>query len=208
MTTLPPQGIVLEDTTVPARAPWSARLNPGDHLRLVDRDGGQAVDFLCFNAEDPSERYHAANTIKLQGNIFIGEGTVLRSSRARPMMTVVADTCGRHDTIWGCCGFELDDVRYGRRNPAACLSNFESELAKHGLGAEHVVANVNWFMNVPVDEDGTADIAAPRSVPGDYVELRAEMPILAVLSNCPEELNAATGENGPTPIRAVVYRLP
>ncbi|MEL6283117.1 MAG: DUF1989 domain-containing protein [Pseudomonadota bacterium] len=206
MNTAPADAAILEDTIVPARAPWSARVAKGEYLRLIDLEGGQAIDFLCFNADDPAERYHAANTIKIPGNIFIGEGSVLRSSRARPMMTVVADTCGGHDTIFGCCGFELDDVRYGKRNPASCQTNFETELAKHGIGPEHIVANVNWFMNVPVEPDGRTQITEPRSKPGDYVDLRADMDVLAVLSNCPEELNQATGANGPTPIRAIVFR--
>jgi len=202
-----PQGRVIEDTIVPARASWSARIARGDMLRLIDLDGQQAIDFLCFNAENPAERYHAANTVKVPGNIYVGKGTVLRSSLARPMMTVVADTCGRHDTIFGCCSFEIDEVRYGRTNPESCQRNFERELAQHGVGPEHVVPNVNFFMHVPVRPDGGAEIAEALSKPGDYVDLRAEMDVLAVLSNCPEALNPATGAHGPTPIRAIVWSL-
>lgn len=190
---------------MPARAGWSARIARGDMLRLIDLEGQQAIDFLCFNAENPSERYHAANTIKVPNNIYVGEGTVLRSSLARPMMTVVADTCGRHDTIFGCCSFEIDEVRYGKTNPESCQRNFERELAKHGVGPEHIVPNVNFFMYVPVGPDGAAGIVDALSKPGDYVDLRAEMDVLAVLSNCPEALNPATGDQGPTPIRATVW---
>ncbi|MCK5276094.1 MAG: DUF1989 domain-containing protein [Alphaproteobacteria bacterium] len=200
-----PHGRVIEDTVVPARAPWSARIARGNILRLIDLEGQQAVDFLCFNAYDPSERYHAANTIKVPCNIYVGEGTVLRSSLARPMMTVVADTCGRHDTIFGCCSFEIDEVRYGKSNPECCQRNFERELAKHGVGPEHIVPNVNFFMYVPIGPDGKARIVDALSKPGDYVDLRAEMDVLAVLSNCPEALNPATGDRGPTPIRAIVW---
>jgi len=131
---------------------------------------------------------------------------VLRSNLARPMMTVIADSCGGHDTIFGCCSFEIDRVRYGRTNGESCQRNFEREMARHGIGPEHVVANVNFFMSVPVGPDGAAGITDSQSQPGDYVDLRAEMPVLAVLSNCPEELNPATGLNGPTPIRAMVWR--
>ena len=200
-----PHGRVIEDTVVPARASWSARVARGNILRLIDLEGQQAVDFLCFNADDPSERYHAANTIKGPCNIYVGEGTVLRSSLARPMMTVVADTCGRHDTIFGCCSFEIDEVRYGKTNPECCQRNFERELAKHGVGPEHIVPNVNFFMYVPIGPDGEARIEDALSKPGDYVDLRAEMDVLAVLSNCPEALNPATGDRGPTPIRAIVW---
>jgi urea carboxylase-associated protein 1 len=201
-----PQAAIRLDHTVPPRAGWSGRVEAGETLRLIDLEGAQAVDFLCYNADDPAERYHAPNTIKVAGNIYIGPGSVLRSSRARPMMTVTADTVGRHDTIFGCCGFELDLVRYGRHCAECCQLNFERELARHGLGPEHIVPNVNFFMHVPVGADGAAAIGESRSRPGDYVDLLAEMPVLAVLSNCPEELNPATGANGPTPIRVVIWR--
>jgi len=200
-----PSGRIIEDTIVPARAPWSAKIARGNMLRLIDLEGQQAVDFLCFNADDPLERYNAANTIKVPRNIFIGEGSVLRSTLARPMMTVTADTCGRHDTLFGCCSFEIDEVRYGKTNPECCQRNFERELARHGIGAEHIVPNVNFFMYVPVGPDGEAQIVDALSKPGDYVDLRAEMDVLAVLSNCPEELNPASGANGPTPVRAIVW---
>ena len=197
---------VIEDTVVGAGLPWSGRIARGEHLVLVDLEGQQAIDFLCFNADDPEERYHAPNTIKLQGNIYLGRGSVLWSVRARKMMTVVEDTCGGHDTIFGCCSFELDDVRYGARNPRACQQNFESELARHGLGPAAVVPNINFFMRVPVGADGSAAIDDGWSRPGDHVDLRAEMDVLVVISNCPEALNPATGDAGPTPIRAVHYR--
>jgi urea carboxylase-associated protein 1 len=200
-----PQGRILEDTVVPARAPWSARIARGNMLRLIDLEGQQAIDFLCFSAVDPAERYDAANTIKTQGNIFVGEGTILRSSLARPMMTVVMDTCGRHDTIFGCCSFEVDRIRYGKTNAECCRRNFEREMARREIGSEHIVANVNFFMYVPVGGDGGAGIVRPLSQPGDYVDLRAEMDLIAVLSNCPEELNPATGTQGPTPVRAIVW---
>ena len=197
---------VMEDTVVGAGLPWSGRVARGEHLVLVDLEGQQAIDFLCFNADDPEERYHAPNTIKLQGNIYLERGSVLWSVRARKMMTVVEDTCGGHDTIFGCCSFELDDVRYGARNPGACQQNFESELARHGLGATAVVPNINFFMRVPVSADGSARIEDGWSKPGDHVNLRAEMDVLVVISNCPEALNPATGAAGPTPIRAIRYR--
>jgi urea carboxylase-associated protein 1 len=204
-TALLPAGRIIEDSVVPARRPWSARLAAGERLRIIDLEGQQAVDFLCFNAADPAERYHAANTVKVPCNIFLGQGSVLRSSLARPMMTIVEDTCGGHDTIFGCCSFEIDRVRYGQTNAECCQRNFEREMARHGIGKEHVVPNVNFFMSVPVAADGSAAIVASRSRPSDYVDLRAEMDVIAVLSNCPEALNPATGAGGPTPIRVVHY---
>ena len=198
-----PSGTILEDSVVPPRAPWSARMSAGEILRIIDLQGQQAVDFLCFNADAPTERYHAPNTIKVPKSIYIGEGSILRSNLARPMMTVIADTCGGHDTIFGCCSFEVDQVRYGQTNAESCQRNFERECARHGIGPELIMPNVNFFMNVPVGPDGVAQISNSQSAPGDYVDLRADMPVIAVLSNCPEELNDATGTNGPTPIRVI-----
>ena len=149
---------VLEDAVVETRMPWSGRIARGEHLVLIDLEGQQAIDLQCFNADDPEERYHAPNTIKLQGNIYLDPGSVLWSVRARKMMTVVEDTCGGHGTIFGCCSFELDDVRYSVHNPRTWQQNFESELARHGLGPAAVVPNINLFMRVPVEADGSAAI--------------------------------------------------
>ncbi|MSO84907.1 MAG: urea carboxylase-associated family protein, partial [Rhodospirillales bacterium] len=166
--------MILADEVVAAGAPWSAKIVKGDVLRIVDLEGKQAVDFLCYNFADLSDRYNAANTIKLNNNIYLNRGAVLWSVRARKLMTIVADTCGSHDTIYGCCSIEIDDVRFGKNNGAGCQGNFEHELSKHGLGAKDIVANVNFFMNVPVRADGGISIVEGQSRAGDYVELRAE----------------------------------
>ena len=197
-------GRVLEDTIVPECEPWSVELNKGDVLRLVDLEGQQAVDFLCYSADDPADRYNAANTIKLNGNIYLGQDAALWSVRAHKLMTIIDDTCGFHDTIYGCCSVEVDDVRFGKNNGRGCQGNFEAELAKYGLGQKDIVANVNFFMRVPVEESGALSIVPGLSKPGDYLSLRAEQNILAVLSNCPECLNNAAGFK-PTPIRVIVY---
>ncbi len=202
-----PAGRLIDDTVVPPRAPWSIQMNRGQKLRLVDLDGQQAVDFLCFGAHryrDQVERYHMPNTIKIPRQVMLTTGSILYSQFARPMMTVIADSCGGHDTIFGCCSFDVDRVRYGAVNQESCQRNFERELAVHGLGPEHVVPNVNWFMNVPIGLDGHAEIVDSQSRPGDHVDLRAEMDLLVVLSNCPEELNPAVGD-GPSPIRVITW---
>lgn len=200
-----PDGEILEDTIVAACSPWSGHVAKGNVLRLIDLEGQQAIDFLCYNAGDPQERYHAPNTIKIPGQIYLGKGSSLWSVRARKLMTIIEDTCGGHDTIFGCCSFALDEVRYGATNPRCCQQNFEEELARHDMGPRDVVPNVNFFMRVPVAADGKAMIVDGLSKPGDYVDLEADMDVLAVLSNCPEALNPATG-GGPTPIRAIIYR--
>lgn len=200
-----PDARVHEDTIVPACEPWSAHIGKGDILRIIDLQGQQAVDFLCYSAADPTDRYNAANTIKLNKNIYLGKACILWSVRANPMVTIVEDTCASsHDTLYGCCSIEVDQVRFDKTNTQGCQSNFESELAKHGMGAKDIVANINFFMYVPVEPDGAIAIADSMSKPGNYVDLRAEMDLLVVISNCPERDNAAAGYK-PTPIRVIVY---
>ncbi|MGE3625311.1 MAG: DUF1989 domain-containing protein, partial [Hyphomicrobiales bacterium] len=196
---------VIGDTVVPACEPWSARLAKGVVVRLVDLEGQQAVDFLCYDAADRTDRYNAANTIKLNNNIYLGKGMTLWSVRALPLMTIVEDTCGRHDTLYGCCSVEIDRVRFKKENSWGCQQNFEKELEKYGMDDRDIVANINFFMYVPVRDDGGIAIADGVSRPGDYVDLRAERDVLVVISNCPERDNAAAGYK-PTPVRAIVYR--
>ena len=194
-----------EDTIVPACMPWSAHVKKGDVLRLIDLEGRQAIDFLCYSAADTIDRYSAANTMKLGKNIYLGKGSVLWSMRAHMMMTIVEDSSAcAHDTLYGCCSIEIDVIRYGKTKTQACQSNFEAKLAKHGMGARDMAANINFFMSAPVAADGAVAIVEGKSRPGDHVDLRAEMDVLVVLSNCPERDNAATGAE-PTPIRALVY---
>ncbi|MGH2361405.1 MAG: DUF1989 domain-containing protein, partial [bacterium] len=113
------------------------------------------------------------------------------------------DTCGWHDTIGGCCSAESNAVRYGVWNTPSCRDNFLKALAPFGLGLRDIVANVNFFMYVPVSAEGEMAIVEGRSQPGDCVDLKAEMDVLAVLSNCPQMYNPASGGR-PTPIRVVV----
>ena len=182
---------------------WSHRIERGQRLRIVDREGRQAVDFLCYSADLPLDRYNAANTVKINGNIYIGTGTKLYSDHARVLMTVTEDTCGRHDTLAGCCSAHANFVRYGVRDTPNCRDNFIAELACWSLGPSEIVANVNLFMNVPVRQDGGIAIEQGLSKEGDHVELRAEQDVLAVLSNCPQAHNPAAGF-APTPIEVLV----
>lgn len=198
---------IVIDVIVPPRRPWGHVVRQGEILRLVDLEGQQAVDFLCFDAADPSDRYNATNTIKVQGNIYVGAGTVLYSDRGAALFTVATDTCGRHDTIYGCCSEANNFLRYGVRGTPSCYANFREILTQFGLDERSIVTNVNFFMSVPVLPDGSAGVADGVSPPGSLVELRAERDVLAVLSNCPQMLNPCNGYN-PTPIHATIYRPP
>lgn len=182
---------------------WSGIVKRSETLRLVDLKGRQAIDFLCYNAHDPSERYNAADTMKINGSLFIGKGTKIYSGMGNVLFTVTDDTCGKHDTIGGCCSKESNRVRYGIESGPNCRDNFLAALGEHGLGMKDIVANINFFMYVPIGQDGEMAIAPGHSKPGDRIDLRAEMDVLAVLSNCPQVHNPANDYN-PTPIQVEI----
>ncbi len=195
----------LYDFTIPARAPWSHVVKKGQTIRIIDLEGNQAVDCVLHNAHDPAERYSSCETLVAQKNIFLEKGTVLISNEGNPMMTITADTCGKHDTSGGACSCESNTLRYGHhtKHQHACVENFTFEMAKHGLGKRDIVSNINWFMNVPVLDDGALGIVDGISAPGKYLDLRAEMDVLVVISNCPQINNPCNGFN-PTPVRVVI----
>ncbi len=203
---LPPlAGTIVHDEVVPARAPWLHAVKAGQTLRIVDLEGNQAVDFLAYSAADDAERYSAQDTIAAQGNVFLREGSVLLSNEGAPMMTITATAVAYHDTIGGACSCESNTLRYGHHTKAqhACVENFLIANARHGRGKRDMVGNVNWFMNVPVEADGALGIVDGISAPGLHVDLRAEMDVVVVVSNCPQINNPCNGFN-PTPVRMIV----
>ncbi len=198
-------GTVVHDEVVPARAPWLHRVKKGQTLRIVDLEGNQAVDFLVYNAHDDAERYSAQDTIAAQGNIFLREGSILRSNEGAAMMTVLSTAVAYHDTIGGACSCESNTLRYGHHTKAqhACVDNFLTANAREGRGKRDMVSNVNFFMNVPVEGDGALGIVDGISAPGLYVDLRAEMDVSVVVSNCPQINNPCNGFN-PTAVRMII----
>lgn len=205
VTQAPTATTVLEDLTIPPNGHWGRRLAAGDHLRLVDIEGQQAVDFLCYDADRPEIRYNAADTMKLHGSIYLTKGARIMSDMGYPLMTLLEDSCGYHDTLAGCCSKEINKIRYGVDDTPNCRDNFLSALAEFSLGKKDIVANINFFMYVPVQASGDVTIAEGVSKPGDHVDLRADTDVIAVLSNCPQENNPCSGLK-PTAIQVTVYR--
>lgn len=194
------------DHVVPARTPWSGLLRKGQSLRIIDVEGQQAVDTLLYRADKFAERYDAQGTLATQGSAYVTAGTRLLSNDGNLMATVTADTSGDHDTSAGACSCEANTVRFGHhtRYMHACRENFVVELARHGMDKRDIVSNINFFMNVPILPDGELAIVDGASKPGDYVELRAEIDVLCVISNCPQVNNPCNGFN-PTPIRVLIW---
>ncbi len=198
-------GPILIDEVVAARAPWSRIINAGQTLRIVDLEGNQAVDCVLYLAADHAERYSAADTMAAQGNIYLTVGTVLRSTEGRALMTITGSTVARHDTIGGACSKESNTLRYGHHTfeQHACVENFVYEHLRHDLGKADIQSNINWFMNVPVEADGTLGIVDGISAAGLWVDLEAQEDVLVIVSNCPQINNPCNGFN-PTPVRMIV----
>jgi urea carboxylase-associated protein 1 len=198
-------GETVLDQTVPPRAGWSAVVRAGHVLTIVDVGGNQSADCLLYDAHDTGERYSVPDTLAAQRNAYLTTGSVLLSNEGGALMTIVANEVERQDTIGGACSKESNTLRYGHHTAFhhACRENFLLEGARHGLGPRDLVSNINWFMNVPVEADGTLGIVDGISGPGKRVALRAERDVLVVVSNCPQ-INNPCNDFNPTPLRMIV----
>jgi uncharacterized protein len=196
------------DETLEAGKGWLHLVRRGQFFRILDLAGNQAVDTLCYNAENPADRYSAVNTLRAQRNIFLTTGSQLLSQEGQVLMRIVADTCGRHDTLGGACSAESNTVRYAldKKHMHSCRDSFLLTLAEtDGLyGKRDLTANINFFMNVPVTPTGALTFADGVSSPGKYVELEAMMDVVVLISNCPQLNNPCNAYN-PTPIRLLVW---
>lgn len=194
--------------TVHAGDYWIHALKAGEVLRIVDLEGNQAVDTLFFNAEDPHDRYSAVDTIRAQGNVFLTVGSVLLAQSGQPLVEIIADTCGRHDTLGGACAAESNMVRYAldKRYMHNCRDSFLLAIAEHdiGLTKRDLGHNVNFFMNVPVTPAGGLTFADGISEPGKYVEMKACCDVIVLVSNCPQLNNPCNAYN-PTPVDMIVW---
>ena len=193
---------------VEAGDPFVLEIQKGSIVRIVDIKGNQAVDTLFYNAHDHADRYSAQDTIREQRSIYLTTGTQLISTEGNVLLTIVADTCGRHDTLGGACAAESNMVRYAlaKRSMHACRQSFLKAIqdSKCGMDKRDITSNINFFMNVPVTPAGALTFEDGVSGPGKYVELRAEMDVLMVISNCPQLNNPCNGYN-PTPVQVLVW---
>ncbi len=184
-------------------------IKTGETLRILDLEGNQAADTLFYSADDPAERYSVTNTIRKQGNVYLTAGTTLMSNRGNPLLEIVADTCGRHDTLGGACASESNTMRYDleKRCMHACRDSWMLAINRHqeyGLKKQDITHNINFFMNVPITADGGLTFEDGISGAGKYVELTAKMDTIVLISNCPQLNNPCNGYN-PTPIDVIVW---
>jgi len=193
---------------VSAGESWIHPIAKGQTFRIVDLEGNQAVDTLFYNADDYTDRYDFQNTIRSQGNIYLTTGSRLMSTTGNLLLTITADTCGRHDTLGGACATESNRVRYAldKGHMHACRQSFLAALLtfEHGLEKRDIPNNINFFMNVPVTPEGGLTFEDGISEAGKYVEMRADMDVLGLISNCPQLNNPCNGYN-PTPIQVLIW---
>ena len=192
---------------IPAGEPYLFEVKQGQTLRLLDLEGNQAVDTLFYRVADPRERYDPQRTLRRQNSVYLTTGSVLYSNLGNPLLTIVADTCGRHDTLGGACAQESNTVRYAldRRYMHSCRDNFLCACLHDGhLNKKDIGANINFFMNVPVTAEGGLTFEDGISAPGKYVELRAETDVIVLISNCPQLNNPCNGWN-PTPAEVLIW---
>jgi uncharacterized protein len=202
-------GEALFRQTIPAGDYWIDIIKTGQYLRIVDVEGNQAADTLFFNAADVAERYSAVDTIRAQRNVYLGFRSKLLSTAGNVMAEIVADTVGRHDTLGGACASESNTVRYAldKRTMHACRDSYLLAVARNdrlGLGKRDLSHNINFFMNVPVTTGGGLTFADGLSGPGQYVEMRAGMDIIVLISNCPQLNNPCNAYN-PTPLEVLIW---
>jgi hypothetical protein len=199
------------DVTVPAGDGWMYEIKKGQTFRIIDLMGNQAVDILFYNAAHPDERYSAVDTIREQGAIYLTTGSRLLSTELNVMLTITADTCGRHDTLGGACAAESNMVRYAleKRYMHNCRDTFLLQMAGYEKGdspytKRDLTSNINFFMNVPVTPEGRLTFEDGISEAGKYVEMKAEMDVVALISNCPQLNNPCNGYD-PTPVRLLIW---
>ena len=183
-------------------------IKKGQTFRILDMEGNQAIDTIFYNANDPSERYSAPDTIREQGGIYLTAGTKLMSTEGNEMLTITADTCGYHDTLGGACAAESNMVRYdlGKRYMHSCRDTFLLQIAEYGAGytKSDLTSNINFFMNVPVTPEGKLTFEDGVSEAGKYVEMKAAMDVVCLISNCPQLNNPCNAYN-PTPVRLLIW---
>jgi len=205
--TLAPENAVYRQVIL-AGDHWMHEIKKGQTFRIVDVEGNQAADTLFYNAQDTADRYSATDTIQRQGNLYLSTGTTLYSQNGNKLLTITADTCGRHDTLGGACSRESNVMRYAfdKEHMHACRDIFLCGITEWGgdMGKRDITCNINFFMNVPVTPKGDLTFEDGISAPGYYVEMVAETDVIGLISNCPQ-LNNPCNDYNPTPVEVLIW---
>lgn len=200
--------LVIWDEIIPGGTYWSRIIKKGTTLRISAPEGSRGFSFLCYNADNIIERYNTADTAKIQFNAFLKKGKLLYSDMGRVLFSITEDTCGNHDTLSGCSNVSTNSAKYGEGSfYRSSRDNFLLALAKRNMGKRDIMPNVNWFAHVAVDSIGNLVWAEQMASVGDFIDLRAEMNVLAVLSNTPHVLDPSPIYD-PKSIQVTVWNTP
>jgi urea carboxylase-associated protein 2 len=200
--------LVLMEETIPGGAYWSAVIQRGKTLRIIDLEGSQGVSMICYNADNAIERLNVADTAKIQFNAFLKKGMVIYSDMGRILFSLTEDTSGYHDLLGGCSNAASHAAKYGKGDFwMNSRDHFLKALTRRGLGKKDIMPNINLFTCVAVDPDGKMSFVEGCEKSGSFVDLRAEMNVLVILSNCPHVLHPSK-EYAPKPIQVRVWNSP
>ncbi len=211
---IPADRLLLEET-IPGGAAWSFTIRRHRALRLTALEAGANVSLLCFNRHEPVDRYNMADTLKGQHTARLTTGFVLFSDMGRAMFSITGDTLGWHDPLGGHDTAAHVEKKWGAKNyqPARnafhrnSRDHFLIELAKHGLNARDLVPNVNFFSKLDTSSAGELSFVPDHARPGDFIDLRAEMDLLVILTTCHHPMDTAT-VYGPKSVKLQLYSTP
>ncbi|PZO40500.1 MAG: urea carboxylase [Pseudanabaena frigida] len=200
--------LIIWDEAIPGGTYWTRLIKKGTTLRIAAPEGSRGISFLCYNADNTIERYNAADTAKIQFNAFLKKDKLLYSDMGRVLFSITEDTCGSHDTLSGCSNAATNSAKYGEDSfYRSARDNFLLALAKRNMGKRDIMPNVNWFSHVAVDGKGNLVWAEQVAQAGDFIDLRAEMNVLAVISNTPHVLDPSAVYD-PKTIQVTVWKSP
>jgi uncharacterized protein len=199
--------LILLDEKLPGGAYWYGVIKRGNTLRVTDLEGSHGVSMACYNADSPIERLNVADTAKIQFNAFLKKGMVIYSDMGRILFSITEDTNGYHDLFCGCSNAASNKAKYGEGDFNNSRNNFLKALGKKGLTRKDLMPNINLFSRVAVLPDGALKYVEGQEKPGSFVDLRAEMNVLVILSNCPHVLHPST-EYQPKSIQLTIWKSP
>jgi len=171
---------------IPPQSGVSFILTKGQRLKVMDIEGEQVSDFICYNLKDKAEYLSSGRTIDYAETIFLTKGHPFYSNRSNVMFEIVEDSVGRHDFLLTPCSAEMFRITYGHTQPhRGCFGNLAAALKEHGIGPDEIPICFNIFMNVDVDGNtGKISVLPPKSKAGDYIILEAKMDLIVGMTAC------------------------
>jgi uncharacterized protein len=170
---------------IPERSGTAFTLKKGERLKVIDLQGEQVSDFICYNQHDKEEYLSSGRTIDYAESIYLTKGHPFYSNRSNIMFTMVEDTVGRHDFLLTPCSAEMFRIIYGQKSHRGCYENLRDALHSYGIAPDRIPVCFNIFMNVVVNGNtGKIAVMPPKSKAGDYVILEAHMDLIVGMTAC------------------------